>query len=96
LFFIIKPLADSLSIDENLELVDSPEEKGTTTNKGAVCGKYVDKIAEFPILPEQRKKLQLIQQKRQESIKGMEPTQIEIPSIGVNTVIQPTQILQNG
>lgn len=93
LFFILNPLAGSSSSEERGELAKVEENH---TNKGTVSGKYVDKIAEFPILPEQRKKLQMIQQQRQESIQGMEPTRIKIPSIGVDAVIQPTGILENG
>lgn len=90
LFVILKPLAGSSTFEE--ELVRNE----MTSAKEGMSGKYVDKIAEFPILPEQRKRLQVIQQQRQESIKGMVPSHIKIPSIGVEAAILPTGILKNG
>lgn len=90
LFFILKPLANGPAKEE--ETVQ-PEEM---SEKEAVAGNVVDKIAEFPIFPEQREKLEMVQKQRQESIKGMEPAHIEIPSIGVDAAIEPTGILNNG
>lgn len=93
LFFILKPLADSPTFKEEIEQVESTEE---SSDDQTAAGNVVDKIAEFPIFPEQREKLQMVQKQRQESIKGMEPVQVEIPSIGVDATIQPTGILENG
>lgn len=90
LFFLLKPLAGSQTFEGNVQEA-LPIEK-----KSEVTGKYVDKIAEFPILPEQSKRLQTLQQQRQKSIQGMDPTHMKIPSIGVDTTIQPTGILDNG
>jgi len=90
LFFILRPLAGSQTFEEN-EKKELPIEK-----ESIVTGKYIDKIAEFPILPEQSKRLQILQQQRQKSIQGMEPTHIKIPSIEVDAIIQPTGILENG
>ena len=93
LFIILKPLAASPTVKEESEQTDKTEQ---TAAEETVSGNYVDKIAEFPILPEQREKLQMLQRERQESIKGMEPAQIEVPSIGVKAKIEATGILDNG
>lgn len=95
LFIILKPLAASPNFEEQLEQVKKVEEK-ETVKKEEVTGNYVDKIAEFPILPEQREKLQMLQRERQESINGMEPLAIDVPSIGVKADIESTGILDNG
>ncbi|MGL3067089.1 MULTISPECIES: class F sortase [Planococcus] len=92
LFFIIEPLADRSTFEEEIKQIDLTEEENTTTEE-KTFGIYTDKIEEFPILPEQQKNLQ---SEWQQSIKGMEPTQIEIPSIGVDAAIEPTGILENG
>lgn len=55
----------------------------------------LNQIGEFPILPEQQKKLQQLQSERQLNIEGMEPTQIEILLIRVDAAIEPTGILEN-
>ncbi|WP_142830187.1 class F sortase [Planococcus soli] len=96
LFFIIEPLADRPTFEEEIEQIVLPEEEEKTSTEEKTFGKYTDKIGEFPILPEQQKKLQQLQSERQQSIKGIEPTQIEIPSIGVDAAIEPTGILENG
>ncbi|EIM08202.1 Peptidase C60 sortase A and B [Planococcus antarcticus DSM 14505] len=96
LFIILKPLAASPTFEEKVEPFKQTEQTEQAAEKEEVSGNYVDKIAEFPILPEQREKLQMLQQERQESIKGMEPSQIEVPSIGVKANIEPTGILDNG
>ena len=93
LFFILKPLANDSTFEEETESMDIAEDP---PEEEKAAGNYVDKIAEFPILPEQREKLEMIQRQRQESIKGMEPANIEIPSIGVEAAIEPTGILENG
>ncbi|MGB6408367.1 MAG: class F sortase [Planococcus donghaensis] len=95
LFIILKPMAASPTFEEQIEQVKKVEEK-EPIKKEEVTGNYVDQIAEFPILPEQREKLQMLQRERQESIKGMEPFQIKIPSIGVDAAIESTGILDNG
>ncbi|TWT06444.1 sortase [Planococcus sp. CPCC 101016] len=96
LFFILKPLAASPTFEEKADKVEQPMETEQAAEEEAASGNYVDKIAEFPILPEQREKLQMLQQQRQESIKGMQPAKIEVPSIGVKANIEPTGILDNG
>lgn len=90
LFFILKPLANGPADKEESEQFEEHSEKE------AAAGNVVDKIAEFPIFPEQREKLESVQKQRQESIKGMEPASIEIESIGVKAAIEPTGILENG
>ncbi|AQU80769.1 MULTISPECIES: class F sortase [Planococcus] len=96
LFILLKPLAASPTFEEQMEQVKKVEEKKEVPKKEEVTGNYVDKIAEFPILPEQREKLQMLQRERQQSIQGMEPFQIKIPSIGVDAAIESTGILDNG
>lgn len=96
LFIILKPLAAGPTIEEGAEPVDRNEPTEQAAAEEDMSGNYVDKIAEFPILPEQREKLQMLQRERQESIRGMEPSQIEVPSIGVKANIEPTGILDNG
>lgn len=96
LFFILKPLAASPTFEEKADKVEQPMETEQAAEEEAASGNYVDKIAEFPILPEQREKLQMLQQQRQESIRGMQPAQIEVPSIGVKANIEATGILDNG
>ncbi|CEG21555.1 Sortase family protein [Planococcus massiliensis] len=90
LFFILKPLANGPADKEESVQLEENSEKEVT------AGNVVDKIAEFPIFPEQREKLEMVQKQRQESIKGMEPASIEIGSIGVKAAIEPTGILENG
>ena len=96
LFFILQPLASEKSFEEEIEQLELPETPEQEVQTEPASGKFVDKIAEFPILPEQREKLQMLQRERQESIRGMEPARIDIPSIGVSADIQPTGILENG
>lgn len=96
LFFILEPLADRPTFEEEIEQIGLPEEGESTAKEEKTFGKYVGKIGEFPILPEQQKKLQQLQGDRLRSVKGMEPAQIEIPSIGVDAAIEPTGILENG
>lgn len=96
LFIILEPLAASPTIEERAETVESTKQTEQAADKEEVSGNYVDKIAEFPILSEQREKLQMLQRERQESIRGMEPAQIRVPSIGVKANIEPTGILENG
>ena len=93
LFIILKPLAASPTFEEKIEQTDKTEQ---AADEETASGNDVDQIAEFPILPEQREKLQMLQRERQESIKGMEPAQIEVPSIGVKAKIEATGILDNG
>src|SRR5690606_42085804 len=90
LFIILKPLAASPTIEEQAGAVEPKEQNGQAGAEDAVSGSDADKIAEFPIFPEQREKLQMLQQERQERIKGMEPVQIEVPSIGVMAKIEAT------
>lgn len=96
LFILLKPLAASPTFEEQVEPIVETKQTEQAAEEEAVSGNYVDKIAEFPILPEQREKLQMLQQARQESIKGMEPAEVEVPSIGVKANIEPTGILDNG
>jgi sortase A len=91
LFFIMNPLADSPSFKKN---GTKSELKAETLAQGQESG--ADKIAEFPILPAQREKLEALQQQRQESIQGMEPARIEVPSIDAKAEIEATGILENG
>lgn len=85
LFFILKPLAD-----------EPASEEAEPAEQQQAAAEEVDKIGEFPIHPEQRKKLEMIQRERQKSIQGMVPEQISIPSIGLKAVVQPTGVLDNG
>lgn len=96
LFIILKPLAASPTVEEQAGAVEPKEQNGQAGAEDADSDSDADKIAEFPIFPEQREKLQMLQQERQESIKGMEPAQIEVPSIGVKAKIEATGILDNG
>lgn len=91
LFFIMKPYEDN---SKPVTEAEPPSELAAETK--TVSAEKTDKIAEFPILPAQREKLEALQRERQESIRGMEPARIEIPSIGVDTAIEPTGILENG
>lgn len=86
LFFILKPLANDSESDV-AEQVDQ---------QSAAAEEAVDKIGEFPIRPEQREKLEMIQRERQKSIQGMVPEQLSIPSLGLIADIQPTGVLENG
>lgn len=95
LFFIMKPL-ESLSPVEDEAVAQPASDIKTASAAADSITKETDKIAEFPILPAQRKKLETLQRERQESIKGMKPARIEIPSIGVEAAIEPTGILENG
>ncbi|MGI2328773.1 sortase domain-containing protein [Planococcus sp. YIM B11945] len=88
LFFILKPLANNSTAEKSTQSTETREVKSS--------GDAADKIAEFPILPKQREKLEEIQRQRQQSIRGMEPVHIEIPSIEVDAAIQPTGVLENG
>ncbi len=90
LFFVMKPFDDNTKVIET----DSPSEIAAETQ--TVSAEITDKIAEFPIFPAQREKLEELQRQRQESIRGMTPARIEIPSIGVNAAIESTGILDNG
>lgn len=95
LFFIMKPLENNTLLKEEAAVQPPSDVKTASAATGNTIEKE-DKIAEFPILPAQREKLQMLQKERQESIKGMEPAKIEIPSIGVEAAIEPTGILENG
>ncbi|MTD31371.1 sortase [Planomicrobium sp. YIM 101495] len=91
LFFILEPFASVQTDKEEFPLPAAAVKSGF----GAAV-QEIDKIAEFPILPEQRKKLESLQQKRLESTQGMEPAKIEIPSLGLAANIEPTGVLENG
>lgn len=95
LFFIMKPLENNTLLKEEAAVQPASDVKTASAATGNTIEKE-DKIAEFPILPAQREKLQMLQKERQESIKGMEPAKIEIPSIGVEAATEPTGILENG
>lgn len=90
LFLIMKPYEDNSTVTET----ESPSELASETR--TVSAEKTDKIAEFPIYPAQREKLENLQRQRQESIRGMTPARIEIPSIDVDTAIEPTGVLANG
>ena len=94
LFFLLKPVANDSAVEDEQTMLLSETEIASVEEK--ISGNFVDKIAEFPILPEQREKLKKVQRERQESIKGMIPSRVEIPSIGVAASIQATGILENG
>src|SRR5690606_29998821 len=96
LFIILKPLAASPTVEEQAGAVEPEEQSEKAEAEDTASGSDTDKIAEFPIFPEQREKLEMLQRERQESIKGMEPAQIEVPSIGVKAKIEATGILDNG
>lgn len=91
LFFILKPFADTPLPEQEM-----PAPETTEKDTAGAVSETTDKIAEFPILPEQRNKLESLQQKRLESVKGMIPAAIEIPSLGLSADIEPTGILENG
>lgn len=93
LFFLLNPLAEDSLLNETA----SPSEE-TASGLAAETKEEpaVDKIAEFPVFPEQREKLKALQQSRLESTKGMEPVSIDIPSIDVKAAIEPTGVLENG
>jgi len=92
LFFILEPLADRPTFEEAIAQIDLPEEGKLISEEDEKFGE----IGEFPTLPKQQEKLQQLQMERQQNVKGMEPSQIEIPSIGVNAAIESTGILENG
>ncbi|MDN7242145.1 class F sortase [Planococcus sp. N028] len=96
LFFFMKPLANDSIPKESSAQVNEQKETAKTDSETKAAGNNADKIAEFPILPAQREKLETMQRQRQESIKGMVPAQIEIPSIGVKASVEQTGILENG
>ncbi len=93
LFFVMKPFDDNT---DNTKIIETESSSEIAAETQTVSAEITDKIAEFPIFPAQREKLQKLQRERQESIRGMTPARIEIPSIGVDTAIEPTGILENG
>lgn len=96
LFVILKPLADEPTFEEDIAHLDLPEVTEEAPAELLASGDDIDKIAEFPIKPEQREKLQDLQKQRQQSIQGMVPARVAIPSIGVDAAIEATGILENG
>lgn len=96
LFFVMKPYEDIPKLSEEEPSSEIASETQTVSADRAEKAVKTDKIAEFPIFPAQREKLQKLQRERQDSIRGMTPARIEIPSIGVDTAIEPTGILDNG
>lgn len=96
LFVILRPLADEPTFEEDIAQLDLPEVTEEAPAEQLASGEDIDKIAEFPIMPEQREKLQELQQQRQQSIQGMVPARVAIPSIGVDAAIEATGILENG
>lgn len=96
LFVILKPLAEEPTFEQDIAQLDLPEAIEETPSEQLAAGETIDKIAEFPILPAQREKLQELQQQRQKSIQGMIPARITIPSIGVDAAIEATGVLDNG
>ncbi|WP_033540990.1 class F sortase [Planococcus sp. CAU13] len=96
LFVILKPLADEPAFEDSVAQRTLSETRKQAPAEQLAAGKDLDKIAEFPILPAQREKLQELQKQRQKSIQGMIPARIAIPSIGVDAVIEATGVLDNG
>lgn len=96
LFVILKPLADEPTFEEDIAQLELPEAAEPEPAEQLAAGEDIDKIAEFPIKPEQREKLQELQKQRQASIQGMVPARVTIPSIGVDAAIEATGILENG
>ncbi|TWT27318.1 sortase [Planomicrobium sp. CPCC 101110] len=96
LFFAMNPLADSPAFEEPTPEKNSAPVQTKIETVAKEKDESIDKIAEFPVLPAQRKKLDALQRQRQESIKGMEPARIEIPSIKAKAEIEATGILENG
>lgn len=96
LFVILKPLAEEPTFEEDIAQLDLPAETEETPAEQLASAEDIDKIAEFPIMPAQREKLQELQKQRQQSIQGMEPARVAIPSIGVDAAIESTGILDNG
>ncbi|MCM3609984.1 class F sortase [Planococcus sp. MERTA32b] len=96
LFVILKPLADEPTFEEDIAQLDLPEVTEEAPAELLASGEDIDKIAEFPIKPAQREKLQELQKQRQQSIQGMVPARVAIPSIGVDAAIEATGILENG
>ncbi|WP_084243826.1 class F sortase [Planomicrobium okeanokoites] len=96
LFVILKPLADEPTFEEDIAQLDLPEMTEEAPAELLASGEDIDKIAEFPIKPAQREKLQELQKQRQQSIQGMVPARVAIPSIGVDAAIEATGILENG
>lgn len=96
LFVILKPLADEPTFEEDIAQLELPETEQDTPAERLTAAESTDKIAEFPVKPAQREKLQELQKQRQASIQGMVPARITIPSIGVDAAIEATGILDNG
>lgn len=96
LFVILKPLADEPTFEEDIAQLNLPEVIEEAPAEQLASGEEIDKIAEFPIKPAQRQKLQELQKQRQQSIQGMVPARVTIPSIGVDAAIEATGILENG
>ncbi|MFD1032458.1 class F sortase [Metaplanococcus flavidus] len=96
LFVILKPMAEEPTFEEDIAQLDLPAAVEETPAEQLASEEDIDKIAEFPIMPAQREKLQELQKQRQQSIQGMEPSRIAIPSIGVDAAIEATGILDNG
>ena len=96
LFVILKPLAEEPTFEEDIAQLDLPAATEETPAEQLAAEEEIDKIAEFPIMPAQREKLQELQKQRQQSIQGMIPARVAIPSIGVDAAIEATGILDNG
>lgn len=96
LFFILEPLADRPTFEEEITQIDLAQEGKLISGGSEKFGEFPNEIGEFSILPNQQKKLQQLQRERQQDVRGMEPSLIEIPSIGVDAAIESTGILENG
>lgn len=96
LFVILKPMAGEPTFEEDIAQLNLPETLEQTPAEQLATNEKIDKIAEFPILPAQREKLKELQKQRQQSIQGMIPARITIPSIGVDASIEATGVLDNG
>lgn len=96
LFVILKPMAEEPTFEDDIAQLDLPAETEPAPAEQLASEEEIDKIAEFPIMPEQREKLQELQKQRQQSIQGMVPARVTIPSIGVDAAIEATGILDNG
>jgi len=95
LYFVLNPVPNDL-IGAQEQTDESKEQPRTKVKTLTEIQEDVDKIAEFPILPKQRETLKELQKQRLNAVQGITPQTIEIPSIGVKAVVQPTGVLENG
>ncbi|MBT2582799.1 class F sortase [Planococcus sp. ISL-109] len=101
LLFILDPLnapetqAEPSGSVHSADQTDAkPAEQKTPSER--LDTEYRDKIAEFPVRPAQQDKLAELRKERLNSLQGMTPVSISIPSIGVDAAIEETGVLENG